>query len=213
MKKILFVFAAAALVFSCRAADEADREGAYYDKFRGDDSSIVNLTQYESFAKCLGRFDFGRYRDAAVAFSVNAPNDFVASQISAMVRAACEENGVRVVEARLDERGRRLDKPAEAFDLQLNAVCGGYHFYDGLFLKNYRSIARLVLVENDLQKNKIVRFDSGYQEYRHAAPELSDAFKVFIFALILLVAAVVLVKLVWLRNGKPSAKRPGGTAA
>ncbi|MBN2353896.1 MAG: hypothetical protein JXD23_15080 [Spirochaetales bacterium] len=205
MKKILFALAAVIIVLSCRASEDTDREGYYYDKFRGDDSSIINLTQYESFLKCLNQFDFGRYRGTAITFSVNAPNDFVASQISAMMKSVCEKNDVAIVVPRSDGRGRRLDKPAEAYDLQLNAICGGYHFYDGLFVKNYTSITRLILVENDLGKNHVSNYDSGYREYRYGTVELADAFKVFFFALLLLIAAVFLVKAVILRKKNSAA--------
>jgi hypothetical protein len=202
MKKLILVMLAAAILISCKASNDPDREGYYYDKFRGDDSSIINLTQYESFSKCLGRFDLTKYRDSEITYSLNAPNDFVATQINSLVKSILNQNDIRVADATYDGKGNRIGAHAEKYDLQFTAICGGYHFYNGLLLKNYSSITRLVLVENDIEKKKITNSDSGYQEYRYGALEFTDIFQVFFYALLLLVVAVLLVKFVLLKTKK-----------
>jgi hypothetical protein len=206
MKKMIFAVLMVAIFFSCKGTGSSDREGLFYDKFRGDDSSIINLTQYESLSMCLQQFDFSRYQGAEITYALNAPNDFVSGQLDALMRSICEKNNIRAVSVKYDERGNRPGTRTEKYDLQVNAVCGGYYFYDGLLLKNYKSITRLIMAENEIEKKKIKNYDSGYREYQYATLEFTDIFKVFLYSLILLVIAVVLVKFVLLKTKKPNLK-------
>jgi hypothetical protein len=53
--------------------------------------------------------------------------------------------------------------PKYDYTLEINAVCGGYHFYPGFIFYTYESTARVVMLEKT-SKGETWYFDSNYQE-------------------------------------------------
>ncbi len=185
MRNLACVFVLLLIVLSGCAKKEIADDGAggnmQYDSFRGSGSSVANRVQYEAFSKCLRKFDFSKYKGKVVNINVNAGNPHVTEQIKTLVNVILVKNGIFAAKKEYDN-GKELP-PKYDYSLDINAVCGGYHFYSGFIFYNFKSTARLIMLESTtVATNRY--YDSGYQESSLFLPVFSDEFIISIYVLI-----------------------------
>lgn len=182
MKNILSVFTFVILVvllFSgCVDKYAEPGEGMAYDEFRGDQSSLVNLVQYEALSKCFEQINFGHYSEDVINYKINAANEQVYDQVKMLLNTKIIDENISVADEKAVEEGDYQ------YELQFNVVCGGYYFTDGIFLKKYSSITRIILLSKDMKTGKSFYSDTGYQSYRYYTPDFTEIFKVFIYSLL-----------------------------
>ncbi len=185
MRNLACVFVLLLIVLTGCAKKEIVEDGAggnmQYDSFRGFGSSVVNRVQYEAFSKCLRKFDFSKYKGKVVNINVSAGNPHVTEQIKTLVNVIFVKNGIFVSKKEYDN-GKELP-PKYDYSLDINAVCGGYHFYPGVILYNFKSTARLIMLESTPAATNRY-YDSGYQESSLFLPVFSDEFITSIYVLI-----------------------------
>src|ERR1039457_3858978 len=164
MKNLIYVLALSLILLAGCAkkeiADDSAGGNMQYDAFRGSGSSVVNRVQYEAFSKCLRKFDFSKYKGKVVNINIGAGNPHVTEQIKTLLNVIFVKNGIFTPKKEFDN-GKELP-PKYDLALELNAVCGGYHFYPGIIFSNFKSTARLVMIEST-PVAATQYFDSGYQ--------------------------------------------------
>ncbi|MCK4667837.1 hypothetical protein KAU33_13855 [Candidatus Dependentiae bacterium] len=162
-----------------------------YDKFRGDESSVINIVQYESFSKCINTFDFKKYENKKVHNKYIVPNDFVEHQIKNIVNMKYIDNNIKSIEDSGPETADDFD-----YNFQYNTICGGYYIFDGFIFKKYQSHTRIVLYTTDIKNNKTYYQDSGYQKYSYFTFEFTKIFQIFIYIWIsILIGLLIYLKL------------------
>jgi len=185
MRKLACVFVLLLIVLTGCAKKEIVEDGAggnmQYDSFRGSGSSVVNRVQYDASAKCLRKFDFSKYKGKVVNVNINAGNPHVTGQIKTLVNVIFVKNEIFAAKKEYDN-GKELP-PKYDYSLDINAVCGGYHIYPGFILYNFKSTARLVMLESTPAATNRY-YDSGYQEGSLLLPVFSDEFRISIYILI-----------------------------
>jgi len=160
--------------------DDGSGGNMQYDSFRGSGSSVVNRVQYEAFKKCIERFDFSKYKGKIVNCTVTAGNQQVTDQVKTLMNIAFIQNGV-LVPRKIYEKGK--EKPLKYdYSLDINAVCGGYHFYPGIVFHRFMSTTRLVMLES-VPGGATRYFDSNYQESSLFLPVFTDEFRVSLYVL------------------------------
>jgi len=189
------------LLFSCKSESSYKYgEEIVYDKFRGDKSSIINLTQNESLKKCFSNFDFSIYKDKKVKYKINSANDLVYDQVKNLFNIAEINNNIKIVEEKKDNNGNEKNKvPEEKADykITMNVICGGYYIYDGFIFKNYKSVTRIVLLSTDTKTEKTKYIDSNYQEYKYFTIEFTDYFITFIYLWVtILLLLIIYLKII-----------------
>ena len=181
MRKIVLIMALCLVVAGCQKKSEGDDYAGgnmQYDAFRGASSSLVNRVQLEAFDSCLRQFDFTKYRGNVVEAVVYAANDHVKQQITTLVHIVFIKNGILTPE---QVSGGENPKPPPAdYVLELHAICGGYHFYPGIVFYNYRSTARVVMVEQT-PRGESRFYDSDYRETSLFKPVFTDEFRVALY--------------------------------
>ncbi len=163
-----------------------------YDSFRGSSSSIVNRVQMEAFDKCLLKFDFSKYKGKVVASKVYAANDHVKEQITSLLNISFIKNGILVPKQEIDKK--KSTPPKYDYSLEVNAVCGGYHFYPGFIFYNYQSTARVVVLEKTPIGDTHF-FDSSYQEASLFQPVFTEEFRTSIYILVFAIIGVIAFRL------------------
>jgi hypothetical protein len=185
MRKLACVFVLLLIVLTGCAKKEIVEDGAggnmQYDSFRGSSSSVVNRVQYEAFSKCLRKFDFSKYKGKVVNINISAGNPLVTEQIKALVNVIFVKNGIFASKKEYDNV-KELP-PKYDYSLDINAVCGGYHVYPGFILYNFKSTARLIMLESTPAATNRY-YDSGYQESSLLLPVFTDEFRASIYVLI-----------------------------
>jgi len=160
--------------------DDGSGGNMQYDSFRGSGSSVVNRVQYEAFKKCIERFDFSKYKGKIVNCTVTAGNQQVTDQVKTLMNIAFIQNGI-LVPRKIYEKGK--EKPQKYdYSLDINAVCGGYHFYPGIVFHRFMSTTRLVMMES-VPGGATRYFDSNYQESSLFLPVFTDEFRVSVYIL------------------------------
>ncbi len=192
MKRLVFALALCFILSACAKKEEPTDDYAggnmQYDLFRGSSSSIVNRVQLEAFDKCLQKFDFSKYKGKVVATNVYAANDHVKEQILSLLNISFIKNGILTPKQEIDKK--KSIPPKYDYSLEVNAVCGGYHFYPGFIFYNYQSTARVVLLEKT-PKGETHFFDSSYQETSLFLPVFTQEFRTSIYIIIFAVIAVL----------------------
>jgi len=185
MKNLIYVLALSLIVLTGCAQKEMVDDGAggnmQYDAFRGSSSSVVNRVQYDAFNKCLRKVDFSKYKGKVVNINVNAGNPHVTEQIKTLLNVYFIKNGILTPKKEYDN-GKELP-PKYDLALEVNAVCGGYHFYPGFIFYNFKSTARLIMLESTPAATTQY-YDSGYQESSLFRPVFSEEFRASIYILI-----------------------------
>jgi hypothetical protein len=191
MKKISCIFVLCIVLAGCQkksAEDEYSGGNMQYDSFRGSSSSIVNRVQLEAFDKCLQQFDFARYRGKVVEVVVYAANDHVKDQITTLLNVLIMKNGILTPKQEF-EKGKPK-QPKVDYSLEINAVCGGYHFYPGFIFYNYQSTARAYMLERT-PNGESRFFDSNYQEISLFKPVFTDEFRISVYILFFMVIGLM----------------------
>jgi hypothetical protein len=195
MKNLIYVLALSLIVLTGCAKKEIVDDGAggnmQYDSFRGSSSSVVNRVQYEAFSKCLRKFDFSKYKGKVVNINISAGNPHVTEQIKALVNVNFVKNGIFASKKEYDN-GKELP-PKYDYSLDINAVCGGYHAYPGFILYNFKSTARLIMLESTPAATNRY-YDSGYQESSLLLPVFTDEFRASIYILIFSAAGLIVFR-------------------
>jgi hypothetical protein len=167
-------------------SDDSSGGNMQYDSFRGSSSSVVNRVQYEAFRKCIERFDFSKYKGKVVNCTIAAGNQQVTDQVRTLMNVAFIKNGI-LVPRKPYEKGR--EKPLKYdYSLDINAVCGGYHFYPGIIFHRFMSTGRLVMLES-VPGGTTRYYDSDYQESSLFLPVFTDEFRVSLYILFFSVMA------------------------
>ncbi len=184
MRNLVFVVMVLLIGFTGCAKKDMGDDGSggnmQYDSFRGSGSSVVNRVQYEAFKKCIERFDFSKYKGKIVNCTVMAGNQQVTDQVRTLMNIAFIQNGI-LVPRKSGEKGK--EKPAKYdYSLDINAVCGGYHFYPGIVSHRFMSTTRLVMLES-VPGGSTRYFDSDYQESSFFLPVFTDEFRVSLYIL------------------------------
>jgi hypothetical protein len=191
MRNLLFVVVLLLIGLSGCAKKESGDDGSggnmQYDSFRGSSSSVVNRVQYEAFGKCIERFDFSKYKGKVVHCTIAAGNQQVTDQVRTLINVAFIKNGI-LVPPKTYEKGK--EKPLKYdYSLDINAVCGGYHFYPGIIFHRYMSTGRLVMLES-VPVGTTRYFDSGYQDSSFFLPVFTDEFRISLYILFFSVIAL-----------------------
>lgn len=186
MKKLLPVSVIIVSLFltACGGKYYQSGGGMAYDQFKGDQSSIVNLVQYEALSKCfdqLNIWDFGETID----YKINAGNEQVYDQVKMLLNTKIVDHNISVANE------EELEKGNYKYELQINVICGGYYFTDGIILKKYSSITRVMILRKNMETGKSLYYDSDYQSYRYYTPDFTEIFKVFLYCLMF--SAILLV--------------------
>lgn len=194
---ILFILIICFLLAGCNGWNgDFERSGDYnmqYDLFRGGSSSVVNQVQLESIRKCLERFDFLKYRKKIVDIEVNAPNEFVTQQINTLMNIIFIKNEIKSPKKEYDEKGN-LKPYKYDYLLKINAICGGYHFYQGVIFEKYESNVRIVILENTYD-GKVKYFDSDYQNSSIFKPVFTGEFRVSLYIIFFLIIFIFLYRI------------------
>lgn len=175
----LFIPAVIVVLFLSGCVDKPSQSGGgmAYDQFKGDQSSIVNMVQYEALSKCFDQFhlwDFGE----TIHYEINSGNQQVYDQVQMLLNTKIIDNNISIA----DEN--EVESDNYKIKLQINVICGGYYFTDGIILKKFSSITRVMIIRKDMETGKSLYFDSDYQSYRYYTPDFTEIFKVFIYALL-----------------------------
>lgn len=197
MKKLVFIFVLLCIISAgCAKKYEPGEEPAggnmQYDSFRGSSSSIVNRVQFEAFNKCLEQFDFSKYKGKALDVSVYAANSHVTEQIKTILNVLFIKNGILVPKQEYEKAKQK--SPKYDYALEINAVCGGYHFYPGFVFYNYQSTARVVMLERT-PKGEARCFDSNYQEASLFKPVFTEEFRTSLYVLLFAVLGWIAFRL------------------
>ena len=195
MKKMIIIFALCLVFTSCKKNNEGDDLAGgnmQYDSFRGSSSSIVNRVQLEAFDKCLKQFDFEKYKGKIVEVTVYAANDHVKEQITTLLNLFFVKNWILTPKQEFIN-GKPI-QPKVDYTLEINAVCGGYHFYPGFIFYNYQSTARAVMLEKT-PKGESRIFDSKYQETTIFKPVFTEEFRTSVYILVFGIICLIAFRL------------------
>lgn len=185
MRSLIYVSVSILIILSgCGRNDSVDDNvvgNMQYDSFRGSSSSVVNRVQYEAISKCLKKLDFTKYKGKIVNINVSAGNAHVTEQIKTLLNVIFVKNGIFAPIKEYDN-GKEMP-PKYEYSIELKAVCGGYHFYPGIIFYNFKSTARLIMLESSAA-GATRYYDSGYQDSSIFLPVVTDEFRASIYVLI-----------------------------
>jgi hypothetical protein len=195
MRKIVYIFILCLTLTGCQKKSEGDDYSGgnmQYDSFRGSSSSVVNRAQLEAFDACLRQFDFAKYKGRMVEVAVYAANDHVQEQIKTLLHVLFIKNGILTPVQ--GSQGGKPKSPKADYSLEINAICGGYHFYPGFVFYHYQSTARVVLLEKTTQGGTR-SFDSNYQEISLFKPVFTDEFRTAVYLSFFLIIGILIFRL------------------